>query len=227
MSMSRLRRRILGLVGTNGAGRTTLLNILATLVRPTSGHVDIDGIDALRHPFRVRPNLGFVRRPRSSAGDTTVRELLDFAAAMRVRHRATRGRRSRGAGILRAWIRTCRSACCRPGRDSRWHLRRLWRAAPPAASGRTAEPSRPDGRHARSRGDSRLPRRGGTVVMACNRVADVEALCDEVAFFHRGRLLRTMEIGHSGWTWAPCFRAWCKRRAWCRKAVAGQSERDG
>jgi ABC-type multidrug transport system ATPase subunit len=39
---------------------------------------------------------------------------------------------------------------------------------------------------------------GGTIVTACNRVADVEALCDEVAFFHRGRLLRTMEIGHSG-----------------------------
>jgi ABC-2 type transport system ATP-binding protein len=191
--------RILGLVGTNGAGRTTLLNILATLVRPTSGHVDIDGIDALRHPFRVRPDLGFVPQAPVFDGGTTVGELLDFAAAMRVP----------APGKARPSVHT--ELVC-DGLDPDMPLSALsagsgQKVALAAALARGPrlllldEPlSHLDPMAAtRVHGVIRdFHAQGGTVVMACNRVADVEALCDEVAFFHRGRLLRTMEVGGSG-----------------------------
>lgn len=49
-----------GLLGRNAAGKTTLLKIIATLLLPTRGEVRIDGIDAIRHPAKVRPLLGVV-----------------------------------------------------------------------------------------------------------------------------------------------------------------------
>jgi len=49
-----------GLLGRNGAGKTTLLKIVATLLLPTAGEVEVDGIDALREPTKVRRKLGVV-----------------------------------------------------------------------------------------------------------------------------------------------------------------------
>lgn len=49
-----------GLLGRNGAGKTTLLKIVATLLLPTTGEVQVNGIDALRYPTKVRRLLGVV-----------------------------------------------------------------------------------------------------------------------------------------------------------------------
>ena len=48
------------LLGKNGSGKTLLLNILATLVEPTSGTISIDGIDAFANLKRVRPSIGYI-----------------------------------------------------------------------------------------------------------------------------------------------------------------------
>jgi ABC-2 type transport system ATP-binding protein len=49
-----------GLLGRNGAGKTTLLKIVATLLLPTTGQVEVGGVDALRKPTEVRRQLGVV-----------------------------------------------------------------------------------------------------------------------------------------------------------------------
>ncbi len=51
---------VVTIFGPNGAGKTTLLKILATLLRPTSGGFDIEGIDAVAEPLKVRKALGVV-----------------------------------------------------------------------------------------------------------------------------------------------------------------------
>ena len=51
---------VVTIFGPNGAGKTTLIQILSTLIRPTSGALQIGGIDALTETLRVRPSLGLV-----------------------------------------------------------------------------------------------------------------------------------------------------------------------
>jgi ABC-2 type transport system ATP-binding protein len=72
-----------GLLGTNGAGRTTLLNILATLVQATSGHVTVAGFDVQRQPFQVRQRIGYVAEMHYFYDTLTVGEYLDFIAEVR------------------------------------------------------------------------------------------------------------------------------------------------
>jgi ABC-2 type transport system ATP-binding protein len=60
LSLEVHRGEMLGLLGPNGAGKTTAIGIMNTLLRPTAGQVMICGIDAVRHPNRVRALFGSV-----------------------------------------------------------------------------------------------------------------------------------------------------------------------
>ncbi len=51
---------IFGLLGPNGAGKTTAIAVMSTLIKPTSGTVQVCGTDALRHARRVRRQIGVV-----------------------------------------------------------------------------------------------------------------------------------------------------------------------
>jgi ABC-2 type transport system ATP-binding protein len=50
--------RVVALLGPNGAGKTTFVGAVATLLRPDAGSLQVAGIDALRHPARVRQVIG-------------------------------------------------------------------------------------------------------------------------------------------------------------------------
>ena len=71
---------IFGLVGPNGAGKTTTLRILATLLRATSGHAEVGGIDVRRNPDAARHVLGFMPDVFGVYDDMKVWEYLDFFA---------------------------------------------------------------------------------------------------------------------------------------------------
>ena len=69
------------LLGKNGSGKTLLLNILATLVEPTSGSVSIDGSDAFANLKRVRPSIGYIPVAFEGYPDLSVVNYLNFFAA--------------------------------------------------------------------------------------------------------------------------------------------------
>ncbi len=57
---------IFGLLGPNWAGKTTLIHILATLIKPTSGTAIINGFDILKQSSKVRASIGIVFQSPSS-----------------------------------------------------------------------------------------------------------------------------------------------------------------
>jgi len=69
---------VVGLVGPNGSGKTTMMRIMATLEEQTSGDVFIDGVSVSEYPDRARQVMGFVPDALPEYEDVTVHEYLDF-----------------------------------------------------------------------------------------------------------------------------------------------------
>ena len=73
---------ITGLLGPNGAGKTTTLRMLYTLMKPDSGQVLVDGIDAAADPIAVRRRLGVLPDARGLYKRLTARENIDYFARL-------------------------------------------------------------------------------------------------------------------------------------------------
>ena len=71
---------IVGLLGANGAGKTTALRMLSTILRPTSGQAWVVGHEVREAPERVRENLGFYSASTALYPKITPRETLRFFA---------------------------------------------------------------------------------------------------------------------------------------------------
>ena len=84
---------IVGLLGVNGAGKTTALRILACDLLPSSGTVRVDGIDVVERPEAVRERIGYLPDVPPLYGDMRVGEYLAFAARLRGVAAADVGRR--------------------------------------------------------------------------------------------------------------------------------------
>ena len=67
-----------GLLGPNGAGKSTTLGCITTLVRPTSGRIEVDGIDVTRNPAEAKRRIAVVPQTRNLDRDLTVREILTY-----------------------------------------------------------------------------------------------------------------------------------------------------
>ena len=68
----------MAVLGENGAGKTTLLRILATAARPTSGRLEIMGLDALRERKRLRQRIGYVAHAPGLYPALSAAENLEF-----------------------------------------------------------------------------------------------------------------------------------------------------
>jgi heme exporter protein A len=66
------------LLGRNGAGKSTLLRVMARIVKPSSGKIEICGLDIGRSPEQVRQRLGFLAHSSYLYKHLTARENLTF-----------------------------------------------------------------------------------------------------------------------------------------------------
>ena len=73
---------IFGLLGPNGAGKTTLISMLCGLVKPTSGHFTIDGLDYQHHSSKIKKIIGVVPQEYALYPTLTARENLEYFGSM-------------------------------------------------------------------------------------------------------------------------------------------------
>src|SRR5215469_412172 len=81
LSLTIPRGEVFGFIGPNGAGKTTTIKVLATLLKPSAGVVQVLGTDVRLAPQKVRRNIGYVPDSFGVYEDLTVLEYLHFFAA--------------------------------------------------------------------------------------------------------------------------------------------------
>ena len=76
------RGELFGLIGPDGAGKTTLFRILTTLLAPNKGRAEVDGFDTIKEYHAIRERVGYMPGRFSLYSDLTVEENLNFFAAL-------------------------------------------------------------------------------------------------------------------------------------------------
>ncbi|HVK48852.1 MAG TPA: ABC transporter ATP-binding protein, partial [Pseudobacter sp.] len=74
---------VMGLLGSNGAGKSTTMNILCGVLNQTEGEVVINGFDMSKEPEQAKKQLGFLPQQAPLYLDLTVQEYLRFCAHLR------------------------------------------------------------------------------------------------------------------------------------------------
>lgn len=82
VSFSVERGELFGLIGPDGAGKTTLFRLLTTLISPDEGSATVDGLDIVDDYTAIRSRVGYMPGRFSLYPDMTVEENLDFFAAL-------------------------------------------------------------------------------------------------------------------------------------------------
>ncbi|MCC6849067.1 MAG: ABC transporter ATP-binding protein/permease [Deltaproteobacteria bacterium] len=73
---------IFAFLGANGSGKSTTIRMLIGLLTPTAGTIEVDGIDVIRTPRRVRDHIGYMGQKVSLYQGLSLRENLEFYAGL-------------------------------------------------------------------------------------------------------------------------------------------------
>ena len=92
---------ILGIIGHNGAGKTTILKMITGLISPTEGSIEIMGMDITREGTRIKSFIGYLPEESPFYENMTVTEyLLFFSELYRIPRSVARDRIHRLLGVL-------------------------------------------------------------------------------------------------------------------------------
>ena len=189
----------LALLGTNGSGKTLLIKILATLIKPSSGSVEIAGYDAIADVHVVRPLIGYVPQTFDGYPDLSIQEYLEFFAAA---YKLERGQRSTGIQDVLdlmdlATLREQKIQNLSLGEKQRLCLAKtflhdplLWLLDAPMS------PLDPQGQTEMEALIQELGAMGKTVILATNCLSDVTTTCNRVGILNGGRLAFYGEMGN-------------------------------
>jgi ABC-2 type transport system ATP-binding protein len=185
------RGEVFGLVGPDGAGKTTLMRVLCGLLTPEEGSARVAGCDVVSSPESAKPHLGYLAQRFGLWGDLTIEENLRFCADLyRVRKADYEARRPELLRITRLTPFTNRLADHLSG-GMRQKLGLICTLIHRPEVLLLDEPT--TGVDPASRRDFwrllyDLPRQGVTVLV-CTPYMDEAERCDRVALLHEGRVL--------------------------------------
>jgi ABC-2 type transport system ATP-binding protein len=79
LDMTVAEGEVFGFLGPNGAGKSTTINLLLDFIRPTSGSVEVLGLDAQRNPAKIRERVGVLPEGYGFDDPITGREHVEWA----------------------------------------------------------------------------------------------------------------------------------------------------
>jgi sodium transport system ATP-binding protein len=183
---------IYGLLGPNGAGKTTCLRILSTVLRPTRGLAEVDGINVVRDPEGVRRRIGFMSCNTGIYDRMTAREMVEYYGRLygipEVRLQA---RIDELFDVLQ--MQDIRDRLCgkmSTGMKQKVSIARTIVHDPPViifdepTSGLDVLVAR-----AVLKTVAALRDQGKCIIFSTHIMREVEKLCDRIAVIHRGRIL--------------------------------------
>lgn len=184
---------IYGLIGPNGAGKTTTLRIICTLIKPTTGTINIFGQDATRQPEKTRQILSYLPEESGVYPNLTGLEYLQFMAKLQ----------STPNTNLKATVEEAAEICGLGDRlkdkaktYSKGMKRRLLVARALMTRPRLAVLDEPASGldvlyayHIREIVKRYVKEHGVTVLLSSHNMLEVEYLCDRVALVHKGKLV--------------------------------------
>ena len=191
LTLTSVTGEFFGLLGPNGAGKTTTISMLSTVLLPSSGEIYIDGTKLTRAASEQKRKLAVITQEYSMRQDMTMdevmeyqgrlyflpgkeirrktEELLAFAGLLDYRKRIVRHL----SGGMKRKLMICRALMTDPqiilldeptaGMDA-FARRQMWDLL------------------------RQLQQRNITIVLTTHYIEEAEALCDRVAFLHRGRI---------------------------------------
>ncbi|MBC5623227.1 ABC transporter ATP-binding protein [Butyricimonas hominis] len=83
ISLEIMHHGIYGLLGSNGAGKSTIMNIMCGVLKQTEGDIFIKGINTKTDPVEAKCHIGFLPQQPPLHLDLTVEEYLDYSARLR------------------------------------------------------------------------------------------------------------------------------------------------
>jgi ABC-2 type transport system ATP-binding protein len=184
------RGSIFALLGSNGAGKTTIVNIMATLLRPDAGSASVNGFDVTAQPAQVRASISLTGQFAAVDEILTGRE--NVALVARLRHLSDPGAVADGLlerfGLADAATR--RVATYSGGMRRRLDIAMSLTGNPPVIF--LDEPTTgldPQGRLEVWKTVRDLATQGTTVLLTTQYLDEAEQLADRIAILHGGRII--------------------------------------
>ena len=183
---------IFGLFGPNGAGKSTFLSILATILKPTSGDIMVNGYSVREQPDKVKGEIGYVPQDIALYPMLSGRDNLDFWAGIYgLRGKLKKERIEEAIEVVRLGDRIKD----RVSHYSGGMKRRLNMAVSLMHHPKVLLMDEPTvGVDIQSRSFilealSALKKEGRTIIFTSHYVDELETLCDRIAIMAKGRIL--------------------------------------
>ena len=183
---------IVGLLGHNGAGKTTIMKMLTGYLEPSSGRILVDDVDVAEQPKVVQRSLGYLSESLPLYPEMTVVDYLEYAAELRgvaPSEQANAVRESVESDRTR--IQGVRSDPYVVARLSATRRRRA--GDPPSSHAFSCSTSRPTVsiRRRRSTCANLIRRLAGnaTIILSTHIMQEVNAVCDRAMILRNGRLV--------------------------------------
>ncbi len=194
------RGQIAGLLGRNGAGKTTALNLLTGYFPPDAGRVTVDGDDMLENPRACKRRIGYLPERPPLYDEMTVRDYLAFVSDLR---EVAPGDRKRHVAEIMEICDLAEMADRLVGNLSKGTRQRVGIAQALCGNPEVLILDEPTvGLDPRQVVEIRsLIRRlgeGRTILFSSHILSEVQQLCTHALILHEGRLIRSFDLGEAG-----------------------------